>query len=432
MTLTAPAATHPPADAPLPAGLRGYAVLLRRNPNARNLWLAQVVSQLGDWFNTIALLGLLVELTGNPAAGNLISVAQIVPVAVASLFLTGVVADRYDRKAIMIVSSLARGAIALSFLLIRTPETAWIAYAGTVAIAIGTAFYMPAASAALPNIVARNELPVAAMLGQTTFATMLFAGAFLGGAVTTLLGREAAFMANALSFLISAWLVWRTRANFNAQRERQMLSGTSALRVLTEGMRYLKENAFVRNYLLAKPATAWALGGFGLFGTYSLTIYGTGDFGTALLFAGRGVGAFISPLLVSGVASLQDTRRLHRFIVAGMGLVILGYFLFAFTRSPLTGMLCAGIAHWGNAWAMTLSSLIVQANTPDYVRGRVLALDNVGWAVVSSLSNLIVASVAIRFTPQAGVLVAVAFTVVNVIWWLIEMRRMPANPPLSA
>ncbi|MFN4294077.1 MAG: MFS transporter [Thermoflexales bacterium] len=427
MTLTAPAATHPTADAPLPAGLRGYAALLRRNPNARKLWLAQVVSQLGDWFNTIALLGLLVELTGNPAAGNLISLAQIVPVAIAGLFLAGVVADRYDRRAIMMITSAARGAIALSFLLIRAPDTAWIAYVGTAAIAIGTAFYMPAASAALPNIVTPNELPVAAMLGQTTFATMLFVGAFLGGAVTTLLGREAAFIANALSFWIATGLVWRARANFSARRERPMLGGASALRVLTEGMRYLKEDAFVRNYLLAKPAVAWALGGFGLFGAYSLTIYGAGDFGTSLLFAGRGIGAFISPLLVSGAASLQDARRLHRFIVAGMGLVILGYFLFAFTRSPLTGMLCAGVAHWGNAWAMTLSGLIVQAHTPDYVRGRVMALDNVGWAVVSALSNLIVASVAMRFTPQAGVLAAVALTVVSVIGWLIAMRRMPAR-----
>lgn len=391
--------------------------------------MSQVVSQLGDWFNTVALLGLLVELTGNPAAGNLIGIAQIVPVAVAGLFVTGVVADRFDRKAIMIITSLARGVIACSFLLIRTAETAWIAYAGTMAIAIGTAFYMPASSAALPNLVSKRELPVAAMLGQTTFATMLFVGAFLGGAITTLFGREAAFLANASSFLISALLVWRIEASFNAPDERRMIGGAGTLRVLTEGMRYLKEHPYVRGYLLAKPAVAWALGGFGLFSTFSITIYGTGDLGTAMLYAGRGIGAFVSPLLASSFASLQDTRKLRRFIVAGMGLVILGYWLFAFTTSPLTGMLCAGIAHWGNAWAMTLSSLIVQAHTPDYVRGRVMALDNVGWAVVSSLSNLVVALVAIRFTPQAGILAAVGLTVICVVLWLIGTRRAEATSP---
>jgi MFS family permease len=408
----------------MPAGLRGYATLLRRNPDARNLWLSQVVSQLGDWFNTIALLGLLVELTGNPAAGNLISVAQIIPVAIAGLFLTGVAADRFDRKAIMLVANLARVGIALSFLLIRTPETAWIAYAGTVGLAIGTAFYMPASSAALPNIVSPRELPVAAMLGQTTFATMLFVGAFLGGAVTTLFGRDAAFIINAASFALSALLVWRVRADFNARHARQIVSGAGALRVLTEGLRYLKEDAFVRSYVLAKPVTSWALGGFGLFSTFSIAIYGAGDFGTSLLYAGRGIGAFISPLLVSGLISLQNTHKLRRFIIAGMALVILGYFLFAFTTSPITGMICAGIAHWGNAWAMTLSGLIVQSHTPDYVRGRVLALDNVGWSLTSAVSNLIVAFVAIRFTPQAGILVAVAITAVCMALWLIGTRRV--------
>ena len=73
-------------------------------------------------------------------------------------------------------------------------------------------------------------------------------------------------------------------------------------------------------------------------------------------------------------------------------------------------MLCAGIAHWGNAWAMTLSSLIVQSNTPDHVRGRVLALDNVGWSAASALSNLLVAFVAVRFSPQVGILAATALT----------------------
>jgi len=411
----------------MPAGLRGYATLLRRNPDARNLWLSQVVSQLGDWFNTIALLGLLVELTGNPAAGNLISVAQIIPVAIAGLFLTGVAADRFDRKAIMLVANLARVGIALSFLLIRTPETAWIAYAGTVGLAIGTAFYMPASSAALPNIVSPRELPVAAMLGQTTFATMLFVGAFLGGAVTTLFGRDAAFIINAASFALSALLVWRVRADFNARNARQIVSGAGALRVLTEGLRYLKEDAFVRSYVLAKPVTSWALGGFGLFSTFSIAIYGAGDFGTSLLYAGRGIGAFISPLLVSGLITLQNTHKLRRFIIAGMGLVILGYFLFAFTTSPIMGMICAGIAHWGNAWAMTLSGLIVQSHTPDYVRGRVLALDNVGWSLTSAVSNLIVAFVAIRFTPQAGILVAVAITAVCMALWLVGTRGVEAR-----
>jgi MFS family permease len=416
-------------SAPLPAGLRGYAALLKRNPDARKVWMSSVVSQLGGWFNTVALLGLLVELTGNPASGNLISIAQIVPIAIAGLFVSGAVADRYNRKAIMIVADLTRALFALSFLFIRTPETAWIAYAGTVGIALNTAFYQPASSAALPNLVSKRELPVASMLGQTTFATMLFIGAFLGGAITTVFGRNTAFVLNALAYVASAFLIWRTRANFSANRASQTLSGASTLRVLTEGVRYLKENAFVRAYVLAKPATAWALGGFGLFSTYSLTIYGTGDFGTSMLYAGRGIGAFISPLLISSLVSLTHLQPMNRLIRIGMVLVALGYGLFAFTTSPWTGMLCAGIAHFGNAWAMSLSGLIVQANTPDHVRGRVLALDSVGWTLTSAISNLIVAVLAIRISPEAGVLTVVGITCVTITMWMIGTRKVIAQKP---
>ncbi|NJM41091.1 MAG: MFS transporter [Anaerolineae bacterium] len=166
----------------------------------------------------------------------------------------------------------------------------------------------------------------------------------------------------------------------------------------------------------------WAA--FGLFSTYSIAIYGTGDWGTSLLYAGRGIGAFISPLLISGIVSVQQPKALNKFIRLGMLMVIAGYALFAFTTSPYVGMLCAGIAHWGNAWAMTLSGLMVQSKTPDYVRGRVLALDSVGWSLTSSLSNLLVGFLAVQFSPQVGVLVATALTGACVLGWWAMSRRL--------
>ena len=191
-------------------------------------------------------------------------------------------------------------------------------------------------------------------------------------------------------------------------------------------MRYLKENALERTYVLAKPATAWALGGVGLFSTYSIAIYGTGDFGTSLLYAGRGIGAFISPLIIGGMVSLTNLKPMNRL---GMVLVWLGYGLFAFTMNPWMGMLCAGIAHFGNAWAMSLSGLVVQGNTPDHVRGRVLALDSVGWTLTSAISNIIVAVLAIRISPQAGVLTVVGITMVTTTLWIFGTRKTISQKP---
>jgi MFS family permease len=111
----------------LPRGARGYAVLLRRNANLRNVWLGQVVSQIGDWFNTVAVLGLLIQLTGNPGSASLVIVTQILPSAVMGLFVSGAIADRFDRKKLMIIADLARAFIALSFLFVKSPELTWMA-----------------------------------------------------------------------------------------------------------------------------------------------------------------------------------------------------------------------------------------------------------------------------------------------------------------
>ena len=267
----------------LPSGLRGYAQLIRQNPNMRNIWLGQVVSQLGDWFNTVALLGLLIDLTQNPASASWAIVAQILPSAITGLFISGVVADRFDRKKIMITADIARAIIALSYLLIGDASLVWIAYAATAGLSIGGAFFSPAASAALPNLVSKAELPVANALWQSTFASMLLIGAAIGGGVTHLFGRKVAFIMNSLSFLGSAFFIWRVQGRFSAVGGKQLLSGMGTLRVLTEGFRYLKENRFPRTYALVKPAFSWVFGAISLYPAYALTIYNIGDIGTSWL-----------------------------------------------------------------------------------------------------------------------------------------------------
>lgn len=402
-----------------PLGVRGYAALLSRNPDFRSLWLGSVVSQLGDWFNSVALLGLLVELTQTPASAGLVIVAQILPAAFVGLLISGAVADRFDRKKIMVTADLIRAAIALTFLLIRSPETAWIGFAATAGLGIGAAFFQPASAAALPNLVSKEELPTANALAQSTFASMLFLGALLGGVIAQLFGRDAAFVLNAVSFLISVFFVLRTRANFSAARSREMVAGEGALRILTEGFRYLRENATARAYVLVKPAWSWIFGAVGLYSVFALNVYGVGDIGTSLLYAGRGVGAFISPLIVVGRIGLTDTRLLHRVIRIGLVVSILGYLLFALSKTPLVGVAGTFTAHFGGAMTWTFSRMILQVTTPDHVRGRVLALDDVAQSVVIASANVIAGVVATLISPQAGALVIVALGSIGAAIWII-------------
>ena len=158
----------------LPRGLPGYIALLRGNPNVRNLWAAQSVSQLGDWFNSVALLGLIISLTNSPISASLTVVFQMLPAAITSVFIGGYIADRFDRKKVMIAADIARAIIALSFILIRSPEWVWVAYAGTLLLSVGSAFFDPATAAALPNLCRPGELMTANALQQSTWASGVF------------------------------------------------------------------------------------------------------------------------------------------------------------------------------------------------------------------------------------------------------------------
>ena len=109
----------------------GYIDLLRRNRSFRQLWLGQVVSQMGDWFNTIALYTLILQLTGSGRDIGVLLVARFVP----SFFfgpIAGVIADRFSRQRIMIWSDLLRALVVLGFLFVRRAEHLWIIYVLTV------------------------------------------------------------------------------------------------------------------------------------------------------------------------------------------------------------------------------------------------------------------------------------------------------------
>lgn len=317
---------------PLPRGFAGYRVLLSRNANMRNIWIGQMVSQLGDWFNTVAVLGLLLDLTKVPGSTSLLIVTQILPAALAGLFISGVIADHFDRKKIMVFTCLAQAAIALVYLFVRSPEQVWMAYAATIGLSIGASFFQPAFSAALPNLVSKEELPIANALGQSTFASMLFVGAMVGGVAAQVLGRSASFILNSVSFLWAAFFIWRVKGNFHASEGRRSLSGSGAIRALTEGFRYLKVNKTVRSFVLAKAPWGFALGAVGLYGVYALYIYKVGDIGTSWLYAGRGVGAFIGPFLITSLMTNLTNARMMKIL--RVALLVAGAVTFCLGLAP--------------------------------------------------------------------------------------------------
>src|ERR671939_95895 len=219
----------------------GYVGLLRTNRDFRLVWLGQVVSQLGDWFDTIALFTLVLRLTGSGRAVGLVLVARFLPSVVLGP-LSGVVADRFNRRHVMIASDVARAAVVLGFLIVRRPEQVWLVYVLTVLQLGFSAFFEPARSAAIPSVVSERELVTANSISSVTWSAMLTLGAAIGGPVTGWFGTDAAFVIDSLTYLVSAVLVWRVRLPPRPPREKRRLTIGKALGVTDtlEGLRYVK------------------------------------------------------------------------------------------------------------------------------------------------------------------------------------------------
>src|SRR5437588_8431066 len=183
-----------------------YLRLLRQNRNFRRLWAAQIVSEIGDWFYTLAIYSLLLQLTGSAGSVALALVLQVLPQTFVGP-LSGVVNDRIRRKHVMIAADLARMLIVLAMLLVRSSSMVWVVYPLLLLETIMAAFFEPARSSVIPSVTTREDLVLANTLSSTTWSMNLVLGATLGGVVGALLGRNAVFVMNTASFLISALLI---------------------------------------------------------------------------------------------------------------------------------------------------------------------------------------------------------------------------------
>ena len=314
-----------------------YVRLLRENRNFRRLWLAQIVSEIGDWFYTLAIYSLLLQLTGHASSVAIALVLQVLP----QTFIgptAGVVNDRISRKRVMIAADLIRAVIVLSMLLVRSREMVWLVYPLLLLETIMAAFFEPARSSVIPNITSREDVIVANTLGSTTWSMNLVLGATLGGVVAALLGRDAVFVLNALSFLLSALFI--TGMHFaephagaaGPLRVRELFDYTPVL----DGVRYIRSQRGLLATVFAKAGNlvigpSWVL--FTVMGQryypvrwHNMDPQRGAMLGMSLLLGSRGLGSLIGPLFSAPWAGNQE-RRLRLGILYGYLVIALGYAL---------------------------------------------------------------------------------------------------------
>jgi MFS family permease len=403
-------------------GFRASLSLLRRNGDFRKLYLASLISLGGDWFLLVALFGLALEFTGSAVSVAALIVAQEVPFGVASL-IGGVLADRFDRRRLMVVCDVARTLLCLGFLLVNDPSMMWLAYLLLAVISSFSAVFDPASSAALPNLVEPRELGPANALSGSLWGTMLAVGAALGGIVAAALGRDAAFLIDASSFAVSGLLIARIRRPFSAERTEE--PEANVIRATVETVRYARRDHRVLALVTVKAGFGIAAGVIALIAVFAHEEFGAGDAGIGALMAGRGVGALIGPFLGRWLAGPQD-RRLFGAIGVALAVFGLGYATLGVMPSLFAAAVAVGVAHLGGGAQWTLSSYGLQRLVPDRIRGRIFAFDFTLITLSLTVSALVTAWAADRFgaRPTVAVLGGVAVLWAAIWTWLTtDVRR---------
>jgi MFS family permease len=348
--------------------------LLRRNRDVRMVFGAQVVSYLGDWFAFVALAGLVEDVTNSRFLVSLVLVSMTIP----GLFMSpiaGSFADRFDRRKILIVVSILQAFAAL-LLLLHSVAGIWITFVAQCLIAGLAAFVGPSSSASVPNLVDNDDdLRKTNALFGSTWGTMLAVGAALGGVFAAAFGRDAAFIANAISFVVAALLFSGVKRPMQSERTQNSNKGrVRPIADMKEAINVAKKDPVILALLCSKMTFAVGAGIVSQLAVLASNVFNVGDSGRGLLIGVRGIGSGLGPILGARIAG-RDMAKLLK--VCGYAGLVFAVCYVGAALSPFIGMAAVfiALAHLSGGAQWTLSTLGLQMEAPDHVRGRVMAGD---------------------------------------------------------
>ncbi|MBV9958244.1 MAG: MFS transporter, partial [Acidobacteria bacterium] len=380
-----------------------YMQLLRNNRSFRRLWVGQIISELGNWFNFIAGLGLVRAVSGaDPSVTAIMIVVRLTPFAIVGP-LAGAVVDRWSRRTVMLVSDLARMVIALGFLLVRGPEDLWIAYLCMGAGSLLGAPFEAARNAAMPNLTGEGGLLAGNSLMYSSRFLLSAVGMALGSAASARFGYGVAFVINSLSFAASAYSVWlvpeREMREESAEATRSEKLGVAAgvrqvWRDMGEGWTYIIRYPLVG--ALVAFNVLWAVGGGAntlIFDQLGGVLFAAheglkADTGFAVLSTAAGIGLFIGMLIARRVGAHIE---LHKLTVPFMGWTMIVYGVMMASIGLMPSLWWAGavvlVSHLLVSAEFAIHITLLMSILPDNLRGRVTITDRAAEILVMSLSS---------------------------------------------
>lgn len=362
-----------------------YSNVLRTNANFRRLWLAQVISELGDWFYSVAIFSFLIEATGSAKVMSFAFVLQVLPMSIAAPF-AGVVNDHISRRRVMMFADWMRAGIVTLMLVAYFLRSIPFLYVLLFAETIMWALFEPARSAVIPNITTGEETPIANAFSSATWAVNFALGAAVGGVFTAYFGRPTVFALNALSFVGSALLIQRMHfaEPHTGGKDPLRMADLFNYRPMLEGFRYVRGNSrrlvtlFVKTGL-SLMGTNWVilpLMGEKLFPVHlpGFPAAEAGTLGMSVMLGSRGIGAMVGSFGGSWLCGVSQSR-LRYLIMGGFLLAAAGYIGLSVAPNVWIASVALILAHTGGSATWVGSTGILQQITEDKFRGRVFSAE---------------------------------------------------------
>lgn len=373
-----------------------YIQLLRNQPDFSLLWLAQVVSLLGDWFTTIVLSVLVVQYSPDNAglAVSGLLLARFIPPMLISP-LAGVLVDRFDRKWLLIMSNMLRSVVVLGFILTtQNADLLWLIYLLSVIQFVLSSIFEPGQSALIPKLVPVELLLVANTLVSITWSVMLALGAIIGGIIGAVLGVEVALSINSITFLIAAFLIYQIK-NYKEAVGEEAVNTQQDDKSFREGLRFLRRNPGIASTILVKFGSS--LGNVDTLMTiyatqlFTLNIWENVDgeqLTLGIMYSTFGLGAVLGPVLLNRLND-GSVPALRRMIIIGFLWVMLAWVGLGIAQTLVLVCLSLMLRAMGGSVNWTYSSVIIQKSTPDAYLGRVFSIDMAAFYLATVVSTLL-------------------------------------------
>ncbi len=400
--------------------MSGFVELLRDNRNYRNCWLGQIVSEVGDHFNSIAVLSLALHMTGSGFTVAAVMIARVLPAILAGP-VAGLVLDRMDRRRVMIASDLIRAVIALLHILLLTYRQTWLLYTLSGLLMFASPFFNSGRSSILPNIASKEELHTANALTQTTSWLTLSIGTLAGGVSAMQFGYRWAFVVNAASFLFSAVAIWSMRAaaghfrpGLGAARKAR---GTN-YQEFREGLRYMSSRPLILG--IALLGVGWSTGGGAaqvLFTLFGEVVYKRGPGGIGLIWSFAGIGLVLGGILGHRLGPRLGFERYKTTVTVAFCLHGLCYVIFSLMPGMWGAIVFIALSRVAMGIISVLNRTVLLLHIPDGLRGRVFTTVETMHNSVMMLSMGAAGVASTMYSPRQIGVVAGALSASTALFW---------------